>query len=88
MIIPENVDKLYTGINGILVYSMQGENGDFLMHIYEGVTLMVDVCKKNIIRNRRRGFLQLSAGIFTDNLSLGSGACFGFLLILQKRRYF
>lgn len=50
LIISENVNKLYTRINRLLVYSMQGETGDFLMHISERMTILMDVHKRAIFR--------------------------------------
>lgn len=37
--------KLWIGIDEILVYSMQGENSDFLVHVYKILTFIVVVHK-------------------------------------------
>lgn len=57
--ISDNFKKLFISINEVLIYSKQGQNGNFLMHIHElmhiyaGLTFMVDICKyagKSIIK--------------------------------------
>lgn len=42
-VISDKFDKLLIGINEVLVFSVQGGNGDFFMHIYEELTSMMDL---------------------------------------------
>lgn len=39
------ISELWIGIDEILVYSMQGENSDFLVHVYKILTFIVVVHK-------------------------------------------